>query len=98
MVLNKAEMGIRCVCVCENFLTSLIGIMLGSFLVANSEPGVFNNLGDVVSLAHISVKHTPDEVDALFAHDEGDPQIAVHDLVDAVEGILLVDDGVEKDT
>tara|TARA_R110002060_G_scaffold34431_2_gene45306 strand:- start:497 stop:721 length:225 start_codon:yes stop_codon:yes gene_type:complete len=45
---------------------------------------------------HISVKHCANEVNAIFAHDVWNPKIAVHDFVDTVERILLVDNGVEK--
>lgn len=61
------------------------------------QPGVVDDLLDVVSLAHFAVEHASDQVDAFFAHDVGDAKVAVHDFIDAVEGILLVDDSVEKD-
>lgn len=56
-----------------------------------------NDLIDVVPLRNVTVEHAANEVDALFAEDEGDAQVAIHNLVDAVEGVLLVDDGVEED-
>ena len=55
------------------------------------------DLIDVVPLRDVPVEHAADEVDALLAKDEGDAQVAIHNLVDAVEGVLLVDDGVEED-
>lgn len=58
------------------------------------QPGMVDDLLDVVSLAHLAVEHATDQVDALLAHDVRDAEVAVHDLVDAVEGVLLVYDGV----
>ncbi len=46
---------------------------------------------------HISVEHLADQINALLAHNVGYSQIVVHDLVDTVERVLLVDDGVEQD-
>jgi hypothetical protein len=37
-------------------------------------------------------------MDAILAHDIGDSEVAIHDLVDAVEWVLFVDDGIEQDT
>lgn len=45
----------------------------------------------------VAVEHFPDQVDTVLAHDVGDAEVVVHDLVDGVEGVLLVDDGVEQD-
>lgn len=39
----------------------------------------------------------PHQVDALFAHHPWHAQVMVHDLVDGVEGVLFVNDGVEQD-
>lgn len=49
-------------------------------------------------LRDIAVEHLANQVDALVADDVGNAQVAVHDLVDAVEGVLLIDDGVQQDT
>ena len=46
---------------------------------------------------HVPVEHQADQVDTLLAHDKGHAQVLVHDLIDAVEGVFLVDDGVEED-
>lgn len=59
---------------------------------------MLEDLGNVGALGDVTVEHAADQVDALGAHREGDAQVVVHDLVDAVEGVLLVDDGVEEDT
>ena len=58
---------------------------------------MLEHLLNVISLADVAVQHAANQIDALLAHDERDAQVAVHDLVDAVKGILLVDDGVEED-
>ncbi len=48
-------------------------------------------------LLHIPIEHPADQVDALVADGVRHAQVAVHDLVDGVEGVLLVDDGVQQD-
>ena len=60
-------------------------------------PSVFQNLGDGVTLIHFAVEHRLDQIDRRLAHDPGNAQLVVHDLVDTVKGILLVDERVEKD-
>jgi hypothetical protein len=55
------------------------------------------HLCDVVPLLDVPVQHAADEIDALGADGEGHPEVAVHDLIDAVERVLLVDDGVQQD-
>lgn len=59
-------------------------------------PGVRQHLPNVRALGHVAVQHAADEVDALGAHGKGNAQVQVHDLVDAVKGVLLVDDGVQE--
>jgi hypothetical protein len=49
-----------------------------------------------VPLRDIAIQHHPDEVDALVANRVRHAQVAVHDLVDAVERVLLIDDGVQQ--
>jgi hypothetical protein len=56
------------------------------------------HLVNVVAVAHIPVEHAADEIDALLTHDERYAQVSIHNLVDAVKGVLLVDYGVEQDT
>lgn len=46
---------------------------------------------------NIPVEHCSYQINALFTHDIRNPKIAVHNLVNAVEWILFVDDGVKKD-
>lgn len=57
---------------------------------------MLQHLVDVEAARDVAVQHAADQVDALFTHGKGDTQVAIHDLVDAVEGVLLVDDGVQK--
>ena len=58
---------------------------------------MLENLADRDPLLHVAVQHEPHEIDALLAHDPGDTEVVVHDLVDGVEGVFLVDDGVDQD-
>lgn len=55
------------------------------------------DLLDCQPLRDIAIEHLPYQVDTLVADDVRDAQVAIHDLVDTVEGVLLVDDGVEED-
>lgn len=48
-------------------------------------------------LLNIAIQHQPNQINRLLAHNPGHAQIMVHDLVDAVKGVFLVDNGVEKD-
>lgn len=58
---------------------------------------MIQHLLDSSSRAHVPVQHLPDQIDTRLAHHIWDSEIAIHDLVDTVEGVLLVDDRVEKD-
>lgn len=49
------------------------------------------------SATHISVEHCADQIDAVFTHDIWNAKVPVHDLVDAVERVLFIDDRVEQD-
>lgn len=57
-------------------------------------PWVIQHLFYCVSLADISVQHTADQVDAVFAEYKRDAKISIHNLINAVEGVLFVDNGV----
>ena len=55
---------------------------------------MLQHLTNCDSLLDIAIQHQPDQVDALLAHDPRNTQIMVHDLVNRVEWVLFVDDGV----
>lgn len=57
-----------------------------------------HNLLNRKSLLHVAVQHRPDQFNAPRTHLIRYSQIAIHNLVNAIEGIFLVDDGVEEDT
>lgn len=95
MVLISGISGISGILALASWL-ALISFFL-SFL-RGTEPWMREHLVDVVPLGHVPIKHAANKVDAFFAHDERDAQIAIHNLVDTVKGVLLVDDGVEEDT
>lgn len=63
-------------------------------LIDSLAPGMVQDLVDVVPVLDVPVEHAADEVDAFVADGERHPQISIHDLIDAVEWVLLVDDGV----
>lgn len=47
---------------------------------------------------NIAIQHCANEVNAVFTHEIWNPEIAIHNFIDTVEWILLIDDGIEKDT
>lgn len=58
---------------------------------------MLQNLVDIVSLLDVAIQHAPDEVDTLVADRVRHTQVAIHDLIDTVERVFLVDDGIEQD-
>lgn len=67
-------------------------------LLARHAPPMFHHLRDSQPLIDIAIQHRSDQLDALLAHDPRHAQLVVHDLVDAVKGVFLVDEGVEEDS
>ena len=59
-------------------------------------PWMLHDLLDPDALVDVSVQHQPDEIDTVLAHDEGYPKILVHNLVNRIEWVFLVDDGVQQ--
>lgn len=57
-------------------------------------PRVIQHLFYCISLADISVQHIADQVDAVLAEYKRDAKVSIHDLINAVEGVLFVDNGV----
>lgn len=57
-------------------------------------PRVIQHLFYCISLANISVQHTADQVDAVLAEYKRDAKVSIHNLINAVEGVLFVDDGI----
>lgn len=47
---------------------------------------------------HLAIEHRSDKVNAILAHHIRYSKISVHDFVDAVERVFLVDDGVKENT
>lgn len=47
---------------------------------------------------HISIEHLSDEIQVVVAHDIRYSQVVVHNLVDAIERIFFVHDGVQEDS
>ena len=59
---------------------------------------MFHDLTDCQPLIDIPVQHRLDQVNARVTQDPRDPELVVHYLINAVEGVLLIDEGVKKDT
>lgn len=64
--------------------------------IATSTPRMLQHLANRDPLLDITIEHQPHQIDALLAHNPRHAQIVVHDLVNAIERILLVDDGVQQ--
>lgn len=65
--------------------------------VLNKAPRMFHHGLNSDSLLDVSIEHLSNQVDTVFTHDVRYSEIMVHDFIDAVERVLLVDDGVEQD-
>ena len=65
--------------------------------ITGKQPFMVHDAANADALLDVALEHPAHEVDAHFADDKWHAQVAVHDLVDVVEGILLVEDGVEQD-
>lgn len=59
---------------------------------------MLNHLRNIKALCNIAIQHVANEVDALVAKRKGYSEIAIHNLINAVEGVLFIDDGVEKNS
>jgi hypothetical protein len=60
---------------------------------------VFKHFSDCKSVINVTVEHRADKVDAVFREGkEGDSEGVVEDLVNIVEWVLLIDNGIEEDT
>ena len=55
------------------------------------------DLLNVKPLRNIPVQHLANQINAVVAEGIRHPQVAIHDLVNAVKGVLLINDGVEQD-
>ena len=55
------------------------------------------DLGNGISLIDFTVQHRLDKINRALAHDPGDAKLMIDDLVDAVERVFFVDEGVEQD-
>ena len=78
--------------------TCLSNLDVGVVTAGSQAPRMVQYLRDTQPPVDVTVEHALDQIDALLAHNPGDSQLMIHDLVDAVEGVLLVDEGVEQDT
>lgn len=52
---------------------------------------------DIDPSLHITVQHSSDQINAVIAHNIRHSQIVIHDFVNAVEWVLLIDNGIQKD-
>jgi hypothetical protein len=60
---------------------------------------MLNNLCNRQSLIHIPIQHFLDQINAVFRErHKGYPQRVIQDLVDVVEGIFFINDGVKEDS
>ena len=77
-------------------LTTAARSQLAALWLLN-HPRMIQYLLDSSSRAHVSLQHLLNEIDARLTHYVWDPQIAIHDLVDTIEWVFLVDDGIKED-
>ena len=53
------------------------------------------NLSNRQAAIDVAIEHASDQIDATLAHDPGNAQLMIEDLVDAVKGVFLVDERVQ---
>ncbi len=68
--------------------------LLNSISPSEPTPRMVYYLRDGQALIDVTIQHRLNEIDRGVAHDPWYPKLAVHDLVDAVEGVFLVDECV----
>jgi hypothetical protein len=73
---------------------SSLGLVQHAFSLA---PPMIQHLANGNSAINIAIQHCPHKIDTRLAHDIRHSQIVVHDFVNAVERVLVVDDCVEQD-
>lgn len=56
------------------------------------------NLADCQPPVNIAVQHRFNKINIIFAQNPGYAQFMVEDLIDAIEWVLFIDEGVEQDT
>ena len=66
-------------------------------ITALATPPCIPDLTDGQPAIDVAVQHLLDELDVGGRHDPRDAELVVEDLVDAVKGVLLVDERVEED-
>lgn len=72
-------------------------ILMLCWRVNHLTPWMLQHLANRDALLHVPIQHQSDEINAFVAHDVRHSQIVIHNLVDAVEWVLLIDNGVKED-
>ena len=66
-------------------------------IINSSTPRMLKHGLDANAPLNIAIEHLADKVNTLLTHYIRDSKVVVHNLVDGVERVLFVDDGVEQD-
>lgn len=74
----------------------LLALYADAILLA-SKPRMLTDFFNGQALRNIAVQHGPDKANASSAHNPWHAKFTIQDLIDAVERIFLIDDGVEQD-
>ena len=85
----------QCSCVSVQILLLLDLLLL--LVINSSSPRMLEHSLDANAPLDIPIEHLADKVNALFTHNVRHSQVMVHDFVDGVERVFLVDDGVQQD-
>lgn len=60
-------------------------------------PRVFKHFSNGKSIVNVAIEHRADEVNAIFRErQEGNAERVVKDLIDVVERVLFVDNGIKE--
>lgn len=66
-------------------------------IIDSNTPRVLKNPLNINPPLHITIQHLSNQINAILAHNIRYPQIMVHNLVNTVERVLFVHDGIQED-
>lgn len=64
-------------------------------LINGRGPRMLQHVPNTYSSLHIAIQHPSNKIDAVIAHHIRHSQVVIHDFIDTVERVLLVDDRIQ---
>lgn len=70
-----------------------------SYIVSRLHPWMFNDLGNGQPFIHVPIEHFANQIDTVLRERQKRyPQWMVHDFVDIIKGVFLIDHRVQKNS